>query len=257
MSTDIAKADEQRLAAFGGMMDETPVSGADILMPALLLMQPVSGMVTKEKARSGEWRGSLAENLVVPKEQTTEVVPFGFHKTWVVFKKDRTGKQDFVRVEPFSVRPIRERAEVIEGVEYQNFETINYFVMLAAEMANPTALPYLLRFRSTGFIVGKKMETMRAQLQKAHKPHCFSTFKLGSLYKENDKGKFYIPTLDWGRPTTDEELSALKPWVELAKSGKAKADESDLAREREVDVSGGDSAEVVDMPAAGKPGFQC
>lgn len=247
MSTEIQKAEDTRLAAFGDLMEEDQVSGSDILMPTMLLMQPGSGMVTSEKARAGQWRGSLSENLLAEKGSTTEVIPFGFHKTWIVFKKGAT-KPEFVRVEPYNVRPTREREELVHGVSFQNFETINYVVMPVDEALKDTAIPYLLRFRSTGYIVGKRMETFRAQLQKAKKPHCFSTFKIGSVFKETEKGKFYVPTVEWGRDTTEAELNAIKPWIELAKAGRVKADDADL--------KGADEDEAADEPQAGGK-FEC
>lgn len=256
MSNEIAIADEKKLAVYGGLMDETEVSGQDILMPTLLLMQPLSKLVTDDKAKTGEWRGSLSENLLAEKGKTVEVIPFGFHKTWIVFKDGISGQKrpEFVAVEPYSNRPQRERIENINGIQFHNFETINYFVMPVAEINLKTAIPYLLRFRSTGFIVGKKMETMRAMLQKANKPHCFSTFQLGSVLKENDQGKFFVPTLDWGRDTTEAELAVVKPWVELARAGKAKADDADL---RGDDTSAPTAGATVDVEHSGDQKFEC
>lgn len=222
---------DQRLAAYGDMMDGERVSANDVLMPVMRLMQPGSSLVASEKAKPGEWRGTLSENLLAPKADSVEVICFGFHKTWVVYRKPPGGKREFVKVEPYTVRTRREREETIDGVLYQNFETINYVVVPVGEALSGTMIPYLVRLNSSAYMAGKKMESYRLKLELAKKPHCFSTFKVGSVFKETEKGKYYVPTIEWGRDTSAEELTAIRPWLELAKAGRAKADDQDLARE--------------------------
>lgn len=240
MTQEIVKKEaDTRLAAFGDMMDGDSVAASDVLMPVARLMQPTSQLVTSEKAKPGEWRGTLAENLLAAKGASVEVIPFGFHKSWIVYKMTPGKNQrEFVKVEPYLVRPTRPREETIDGLVHINFETINYIVVPVDEALSDQMIPYMLRLNSTAYIAGKKMESFRLKLQLAKKPHCFSTFKLGSVFKENEKGKFYVPTVDWGRDTTDEELVACRPWIDLAKAGRVKADESDLAR----DASGSEEA---------------
>lgn len=250
------KADNSALLAqYGEDLEANRVAAQDILMPVMLLMQPTSQLVTAEKAKSGEWRGSLSENLLAARGDTVEVIPFGFHKTWVVFKREpNKTKPEFVRVEPYNVRPNREREETIAGVMYQNFETINYLVVPTSEVLSVQSIPYLLRFRSTAFVTGKKMETMRFQVERTGRPHCFSTVKIGSVFKENEKGKFYIPTVEWGRNTTEEELAAIDPWRKLAQAGVMRADDADLVREDGEGSSGSThatSASNVPPPADG------
>lgn len=231
MTQDLVKkeAEENRIAAFGGLMDEAPVAATDILMPTLLLMQQMSKLVVDEKAKSGEYRDSLEGKLLAGKGEAVEVIPFGFHKTWVRFSK-KDGQQVFEGIEPFTAQNAnRPREEIVEGVDYQNFETINYYVLIPEEIKSGVFLPYLIRFRSTGYMAGKRMETFRAKMAEFKKPHCFSTFLIGAEQVENaQKQKYWRPTVANGRDTTDAELSAVKHWSDMVKAGRVKADDSDL-----------------------------
>lgn len=219
---------DPRLSRYGSLMDDAPVQASDILMPAMLFMQPTSKLVTEEKARAGQIVESLGNKPLADKGALVEVIPFGFHKTVVTFK-EVNGKQEYVGVEPYTAaNATRPREEFKDGEKFRNFETINYFVLLPSDIANGNAIPYLVRFRSTGYVTGKTMETFRARLAEFGKPHCFSTFKLGTKYVENPKGKFYVPTVAEGRDTTDAELKVVEHWQKMVKEGKAKADDSDL-----------------------------
>lgn len=222
---------QAEVALYAGMMDDAPVAASDLVMPVLLLMQPTSKLVGDEKAKAGQFVGSLEKNLVAEKGAPIELIPFGVHKTWVIFKKEKE-KQIFDRIEPVTDKNAsRPREETIDGTTYQNFETLNYFAVLTSDIAKGFYLPYLIRFRSTGYKTGKTMETFRAKLQQFGKPHCASTFLLSAEYTENLRGKFYVPQLAWGRDTSPEELAAIKPWLETVKAGKAKVDDSDLRTE--------------------------
>lgn len=231
MTQEITKAQDQekRIAAFGGLMDEAPVAAQDILMPTMLLMQPVSKMVQDEKAKGGEFRDSLESKLLAEKGKTVEVIPFGFHKTWVRFAR-KDGAQVFEGIEPYTpANATRQREETVDGIDYENYETINYYVLIPDEIKSGIYLPYLIRFRSTGYMAGKRLETFRAKMAEFKQPLCFSTFHIGSEQAENaQKQKYWKPTVTRGRDTTDAELQAVKKWNDLVKAGRVKVDDSDL-----------------------------
>jgi len=56
---------------------------------------------------------------------------------------------------------------------------------------------------------------------------------VGGLKKENDKGKWYVPTVALGRKSTNEEVAAALQWYKqvTSKSASIKIDESDVAGE--------------------------
>lgn len=229
--------DDARLAVYGGLMDEAPVSAHDIVMPTLLFMQQMSKLVASDKAKSGQIVGSLEANLVADRGSSAEVIPFGFYKTWITFKTVN-GQEEFVGVEPYTAaNATRKREDMIEGVPFKNYETINYYVLIPGDIKTGFYLPYLIRFKSTAYRAGKQLETFRAKLAEFKKPHCFSTFQITTEQAENSKGqKYWVPKVSWGRDTTPEELKAVEHWYGQIKAGRVKADESDLKTTTEAEA---------------------
>lgn len=231
----VVKKEEASLAQYQGLMDDTPVDKRDFLIPKLLLMQGVSKLVQEEKARAGEIRGSIDQNKIAEKEGSVEIIPFSVYKTWVTLTKQGS---EFVSQVPLTAANCQKpREETIEGVDVNNFETLNYYCLLPDEIKNGMYLPYVVSFRSTSYQAGKTLETHRARLQEFGKPLPFKTFKLGTAAKKNDKGNFYVFTIAESRDTTEAELDAVKHWHAVVKQGEAKVDDADLT-ERNVTPSG-------------------
>lgn len=242
MSKELAKVEEKRLAEFGGLMDETEVSVTDILIPKLLLMQSMSPLVQDEKARAGEIRSSVDGKKITEKEASVDIIPFKVYKTWVTMKKKGN---EFVKQEPFTINNATlPREQVVDGEEVVNYETLNYYCLLPHEIAEGVFMPYVVSFRSTGYMAGKALESHRARLKEFGKPVCFKTFTLGAEPRENEHGRFYRYTIQESRDTTDQELEGVKHWFNIVNQGHAKVDESDLesqaASTEEKDVTPGE-----------------
>jgi hypothetical protein len=56
-------------------------------------------------------------------------------------------------------------------------------------------------------------------------PMPFKTYKIGAESRTNDKGTFFVFTVDKGRDTTDAELSHVTYWKELAAKGSVRVDD--------------------------------
>lgn len=213
---------DARLEEFGGMLDETGVDASDILIPKILLMQPVSKFVADEKAAPGELVGSLDANVLAKKGKEVELVFFHRFKTWTNMKIVN-GKEEFDSIVDFT--PANANLPREEG-DYKRYETLNYYVLNAADLKLESFLPYVVSFKSTNYKIGKKVETFRAKMQEFRKPLAFKTLLLGSEQQENDKGRFYINTVTEGRDTTDQELSKVKHWYDMIQNSRVKVDTS-------------------------------
>lgn len=226
--TALAVSEEKKLAVYGDLMDETPVEAKDIFLPKLSVMQSMSKAVQEEKARVGEIRGSLDNNLLAEKGAAIEFIPFGVFKTWVRFT-DVNGKAEYLEQVPYTPENATWDREVYEdGKKISNMETLNYYCLLPEEIKKGEFIPYVLTFRSTSLKVGKKLETFRARLQEFRKPLPFKTFSLSTELVENEKGRWYLPALEQARDTSEEELNAVKHWHNMIKVSKVRVDESDL-----------------------------
>ena len=231
---EVAKRDTTALdisrGSFAGLMDETPVESSDFLIPKILLMQSMSTMVQEEKARAGEIRGSVNNNKLAEKEGNVEIIAFKMFKTWVTIS---TVGNEYLGQVPFTPENcLKAQDEVVGGVAVKNFKTLNYFCIVPSEIAGGVFMPYVVSFRSTSYKAGKALETIRGKLQGYGKPLPFVTINLGSVAKENDKGKFFEYTVTEGRETTDQELTAVKKWFDIINVENIKVDDSDLDKEK-------------------------
>jgi len=209
---------------YSGLMDDTPVDVEDIIIPKLLLTQSQSGFFKDGKAKIGEIRGSLEVNLVAAVGQEVEFIPFGFFKTWVVLQA-KGGK--FVEEIKYSEATL-EREETKDGVDLVNFQQINYYCLLAKDIATGVFMPYVVSFRSTSYTAGKALETKRQLFKEFDKPLCIKTFKLGSKHDKNEDGNEYeVFTVAEARDTTDAELKAVKMWNGIVRTKKVVVDDSD------------------------------
>jgi hypothetical protein len=222
----LTKKEQGQIKKYGDLMDEADVDADDILIPKLLLGQSISKFVKEEKGRSGEIRGSLGMNLIAARDKTVEVICFARYKTWITLKAKGN---EFVSQVPLTLANANlPREEIRDGVDVHNYETLNYYCLLPEEVKKGIYMPYVLSFRSTSYKTGKALETHRARLKEFGKPLAFKVFNLGAVEQSNDKGDFYVYTIEEGRDATDEELAATQKWNNIVKAGRAKVDESDL-----------------------------
>jgi len=207
---------DTRLEGFGDMMDHADIDAGDILIPKILMMQPISALVVDEKVKAGELVGSIEGNVLAIKGQQLELIFFHRFKTWVNFKVVG-GKEEFDSIWDYTPGNAGMARE--EG-DFRRYETLNYYCLAVEDLKKESFMPYVQSFKSTNYKVGKQVETFRAKMKEFGKPLCFKTLKLGTQQVENDKGKFYINTIEEGRDTTDEELSKVKHWFNLVNSDK-------------------------------------
>lgn len=235
-SKELTKKEAGMLAKFGAeLYDDAEIEATDILIPKILLMQGLSKMVTDEKARLGEMRGSVDGTLLAARDKKLEVIFFKQFKTFVVMKKQGN---EFVSQEPWVASehaPLaREREGVLNGEEVKYFEVLNYYCLLPEEIKTGVYMPYAISFRSTGYQAGKKLESARAKLDKFKKPLAFRTFLLSAHKRENDLGTFFVWDVEDSRATTEEELEKVVEWKGIISSGNVNVDDSDFKESSDV-----------------------
>jgi len=231
--TEVAKVQggalaDPRLTQFSDMMDETDVDVSDIIIPKMLTMQGLSEFVAEDKAKAGQIVGSLDGNLIADKGEQVEIILFHRFKTWINFKIVG-GKEEFDSIENFTAQNANLPTE--EG-DYKRYQSLNFYCLIAEDLKKESFLPYVVSFKSTNYKTGRAIETFRAKMKEFGKPFCFKTMKLGTKQVENDKGKFYINTVEEGRDTTDQELSKVRHWFSMIKESNIKVDDSAERKEK-------------------------
>ena len=224
---------------------------SDMVVPKILPMQGLSKLVVERKAMIGEFRDSLSGKLVGSIDKPFEFIPFHLVKVWDVQEQQADGSYKYSKTIPL-VEDIMSKdyndnlpweGEGISAdgkkVKVKNIRRMNYFVLLPDEIADGSAMPYILSFKSTSLKEGKKLFTsMYVRLAKAGLPPAAFTVALGGVMTTNPKGTFVVPQINQGRKTTPEELTECLNWLKLVRGNKnIKVDESDVTQE-EVEVTG-------------------
>lgn len=138
----------------------------DIVIPRLLLMQPMSELVTAGKAKFGEVIDSLNKKVFGGFDQDpVKIIPFLMQKTFVVFNNNDPENKEFLRIEP--ITPDNEDAKYEDEekdesgdlMKISRFRTMTFYVLLEKELKEGAATPYLIAFSKTSLQAGKKLST--------------------------------------------------------------------------------------------------
>lgn len=244
---------------------QAELSSKDIIIPRILLMQPMSPQVTDGKAAFGDWRESLNNELLGKMEEGFEVVPFYMEKVFIEYKitKLAGGKEERKYFKTIPISPLNENmayeGEVLdeatgEMVPVSRDRTMNFYVLLKKELEAGSAIPYIISFRKTSLQAGKKLTTqMFMKNINAGKTPASVTVKVIAKKQTgvvNGTNVTYavadiIPT----EPTPNAMISEAFRWLSMVRQGKTKAHEESLNNERTEDEI------IVGQPSKGTGNF--
>lgn len=232
MTKQVAKKEESNMPAIPqGSWGAEGLSADDILLPKILLMQPMSELVVDEQAAPGEMLDSLTKEKLGDQKKDLEIIPINMFKTWVISRKDGQ-KFKFVKQEPRNAANDNLPLEYTEnGIEYRRDKVLNFYCLKASEAKNPDALPIVASFRRTSTQAGKQIATHFQKAVMMGKPPACKTLKLISKKTSNDKGTYYIFDVTNGRSTEAEEIQKAFQWHQQIKSAGVKVDDADLTEE--------------------------
>lgn len=218
------------------------LSSRDLVIPKILAMQGLSKLVVAGEAKFGELRESLSNKVLGSDKQPLEFIPFHRTVEFVVMQKDGDIFK-FNRVEPITpendATPFEVETE--DGEVERWYRTQNFYVLRPDEVASGTAYPYVISFRSTSARAGAKLTTtMYVKNLKANLTPASTVMELVAEKKTNDKGTFIVLDVREKRRASDAEVKEAFSWNQIAQSGRAKVDHSDL----ETPAQSDDSTEV-------------
>lgn len=220
------------------------IDPSDILIPKLLLMQGLSTLVMQEQALAGELIDSVSKKVILgrpkpgEKAPTLEILPLSFSKSIDVSTKPKQipGKPDekfkYQETLPFNeTTALLPREEVLEdGTTVKRMHAILVAVFLRSQLDDPSAFPYIIKFKSSGYKVGKAvMNHFQKCSMVRRNPHSMSLIL--SVDKETkDDNTYFVFKISEGtrldRVKDAEALESLKNWAKLTKSSKVRIDTS-------------------------------
>jgi hypothetical protein len=221
-----------------------PVTAQDIIIPRILLMQPMSDAVTNGKAAFGEFRESLNNELMGKFEDGFEVVPFAMHKVFVEYEQASGGKKEYLRTVPITPAneglPYEDKEKNDEGrtIAITRDRVLNVYCLLPKELETGGAIPYIISFRRSSMQAGKKISTqMFVKNHAAGKNPAAVMCKIWATKETNDEGTFGVMDVTPTKPTPTEWQAEAFKWLGIVNSGRAKVDESSYNEETKTEVS--------------------
>lgn len=238
MSKAMTKTDEKK-AEIATAMDlnewgAAPISAKDIIIPRILLMQPMSDKVTAGEAAFGEFRESLNNAKLGDFKAPFGIVPFHMEKVFIEYKIVTQGQKvtkEFLRVVPITPANEDSKYEDTEvgedGKVYPIARdyTMNFYVLLVSELASGEgALPYILSTRRTSSKAGKKLVTqMFVKNTQAGKTPASTICNIACAKQTNDEGTWAVIDVLPADPTPDAYVVEALKWYKVVKAGQAKA----------------------------------
>jgi hypothetical protein len=179
------------------------------------------------------------------KTTPVEVIPLSTFKTWVISKREKgANKFEFDSVIPVTAEnkgrdPFVDE-ELADGTTVRWDQTLNFYVLLASELVEGAALPYVLSCRRTSYKAGKMVINHFTKMGMLKAPAAAKTIKLGCRQEKNDQGHYYVLDVLPGRVSTKDELTTAHEWYKTLSMGTHKIDDSDLTSEavKDVDAEG-------------------
>lgn len=221
------------------------IDASDILIPKLLLMQGLSDLVTQEVVLQGEIVDSVTKKVVLarprPGEKAgyLEILPLSFSKSIDVSTKAPAvpgrpeEKFKYLETIPFDKQTaLLEREEILEdGTTVKRMHAINVAVFLRHQLDDPSAFPYIIKFKSSGYKVGKAVMNHFQKCQMTRRNPFGSSLLLSVDKETKDDNTYWVFKIAEGtrldRVADAHRLATLKNWAKVMQSSKVRVDNSD------------------------------
>jgi hypothetical protein len=228
------------------------ISAQDIIIPRVLLLQPMSDAVTNGEGAFGDFRESLSNEKIGDFKEGFEVIPFAMKKVWVEY--DVTAGDDFknkkfhrvVDINPANENLPYKDEEKKDGkmLKISRDRCMNFYVLLPKDIEMGGAIPHILTARRSSLQAGKKLATqMFVKNISAGKTPASVICKVTATKETNDAGTFAVMDITPSRPALDNHVAEAFKWLSIVQSGKAKEDVESYAAD-EAAPSSGASAET-------------
>lgn len=255
----VTKTAEKPVAKLEGEYNATDwgagseITKKDIIIPRILLMQPMSPPVTDGKAIFGEWRESLNLEMLGNFDKGVDFVPFFMEKVFIEYKVENDGKGNVEKkyLRSIAITPENESLKYEdeqldeatgEMIQIQRDRCMNFYVLLKAELELGTAFPYVISFRRTSLRAGQKLTTqMYMKNLNAGLTPASMVCKLLSKKETSDingkKVTYAIADVAPVERTDPKLIENAFHWLKMVKQGQAKVHEEamvDDVTEKEV-----------------------
>jgi len=197
---------------------------SDLLISKVLLMQGTSVAVGNQEAKAGQIVDSVTLEVLGSglkgEEKTLKVIPLFQTKSWVRYEVLDGGPEWKEEVPYGPENADLKWEEEVDGVKWRNDASLNYYVMLADQVDDPTAIPFVISFRRTMYRTGRAWDTYFKRCEGAGVPPASTVFELGVTTKSKDKNTWWIYTSKPAGKTTPKALETCYKWYTVLEKGR-------------------------------------
>lgn len=206
----------------GGDIDAT-----DILIPRMLLMQGLSDAVAEGNAQMGDIVNSVTMEKLGDRSSAISVIPLKLYKTWNEYKKVGN-KPEFIRSLPFKGNEnLPMTSSMPDGTVVTRDKVINVYFLLVKDIVGGEAFPYVVGFKRTSMMAGKKVATHFAKSAMMRRVPHGSSLSLFATLKKNDLGTFYIWDLAYEGKATEAQTKVAEEWIQILEATAPKVDDGE------------------------------
>lgn len=236
------------------------IIATDVVVPRILLMQPLSDFVTEGKAKPGDIVRSTTVERIAGPDSAIEFIPLSMPEaSWVIEVKPPKGnKFEFQRIEPrnaansglpWGFSADFDGNEVPAGtpgaLEARRVQRLSLFALLPSDIAADAEekakaargefpdfakalMPVQISFRSTGFPAGKEIVSFFTQAAAFKQPAWKAILKLTCKQESNEKGTYFVFQVDRSKPkpVPAEHLETVQYWAGIVNTQSLRVDET-------------------------------
>lgn len=227
MNAEIATINENLPTAIPkGSWGGEQASSKDMLIPRLYLMQDLSDLVKKGKAKTGSIVNATTSETIATTDEPLEVIPILTFGEWLLYDVVKEGgrERDVYAGKTLVTKDNENWAneDVVDGKLMRRVRQINFLLLLPKYFHD---LPFLVSFRKTSMMAGRKLSTHFQVSGMKGKPAASQVFKLNSTAMTRKGYNFFGFEVEPGRATTEKELAQAYHWYQLFNRGGVKVEE--------------------------------
>lgn len=188
----------------------------DVVIPRISLMQGLSEAVADGHANMGDIVNSVNYEKLGGKDSPVDIIPLKLFKT-VTESVQRDGSWEYVKTYQWDALsanlPLEDKDP--EGNAIKRDRCLNVYCLVAKELEAGTAFPYLLTFRRTSFMAGRKLSTHLSKAAFMKQYPWSHVLGLTCNLVKGDKGNYYVYDVVVKRRSTMPEQLAGAEWARM------------------------------------------
>lgn len=203
-------------------------SSKDMVIPRINLMQDISQLVKDGKARPGQIVDGSTGEIIGGTDKKIELIPILTYAEWLLYDVLQLGggktKDKYTgKILCDKTNENLPSEDFVNGAPVRRVRQINVLSLLPTRLED---LPFIISFKKTGTMAGKKLSTHFQVSAMKGAPAARTVFNLYSSKATTDSYTYFRYEVETGRPATTDEVSVAYHWYQLFNQGAAKvADE--------------------------------